>query len=116
MIHLKRAYDKSSRKDGERILVERLWPRGVTKAQAALDLWLKDIAPSAALRKWFSHDPAKWERFKEKYWKELQGNLEPVAQLRCEIRKGDVTFIYAAHDVERNGAVALKEFLQRRKG
>ncbi len=116
MIQLKRAYDKPSRKDGSRILVERLWPRGVTKEGAALDLWLKDVAPSPALRKWFAHDPDKWERFVERYWKELQGRGEALALLRGWIRKGPVTFVYAARDEEHNGAVALKAFLERRKG
>lgn len=116
MIHVKRAYEKPSKKDGSRILVERLWPRGVTKEEAALDLWLKDIAPSPALRKWFAHDPAKWERFVQRYWKELEGNAEAVDLLRAWIRKGAVTFVYAARDEEHNGAIALKAFLEQKKG
>lgn len=116
MIHVKRAYEKPSRQDGLRILVERLWPRGVTKERAAVDLWLKDVAPSPALRKWFAHDPDKWGRFVERYWKELESHGEAVALLRRHIRKGTVTFVYAARDEEHNGAVALKAFLERRQG
>ena len=115
MIHLKRAYEKPSGKDGLRILVERLWPRGLTKERAALDVWLKDVAPTPKLRKWFAHDPAKWKQFQQRYWKELQGNPEPIDLLRSHVRKGAVTFVYAARDVEHNGAVALKAFLERQK-
>lgn len=112
MIHLKRAYEASSSSDGERILVERLWPRGVSKERAALDLWLKEVAPSAALRKWFGHDPAKWEQFEKRYWKELEERKEAVDLLRRKAKHGKVTLIYAAHDQEHNGAVALKAFLE----
>jgi uncharacterized protein YeaO (DUF488 family) len=114
MIQSKRAYDRPSRTDGERVLVERLWPRGLTKARAALDLWLKDVAPSTKLRKWFGHDPAKWEQFERRYWKELQGHKEAVDLLRQKARQGTVTLVYAARDEEHNGAVALKRFLERR--
>lgn len=113
MIRLKRAYDKPSRADGERILVERLWPRGVSKEEAALDLWLKDVAPSPALRKWFGHDPARWEGFERRYWKELEGRPDEVALLRRKSKRGRVTLVYAAHDQEHNGALALKAFLER---
>lgn len=113
MIHLKRAYDEASKKDGKRILVERLWPRGVSKDKADLDLWLKDIAPSTELRKWFGHDPERWKEFKERYWKELKKNDEAVKTLRDEIKGGSVTLIYAAHDEEHNGALALKNFLEK---
>lgn len=112
MIHLKRAYETSSRADGKRILVERLWPRGVTKGKAALDLWLKDIAPSPKLRKWFGHDPARWKQFQQRYWKELQKNPDAVEELRSHLTNGTVTLIYAAHDEEHNGALALKQFLE----
>lgn len=115
MIHLKRAYEEPSPTDGERILVERLWPRGVTKARAAVDLWLKDVAPSPELRKWFGHDPARWKQFEQRYWKELQANEEVVGVLRRKVRRGTVTLVYAARDQEHNGAVALKEFLEHRK-
>jgi uncharacterized protein YeaO (DUF488 family) len=112
MIRLKRAYEPASPSDGERVLVERLWPRGISKARAALDLWLKDVAPSPELRKWFGHDPAKWERFEQRYWKELQGSKEAVGLLRRKTDRGTVTLVYAARDVEHNGAVALKQFLE----
>jgi uncharacterized protein YeaO (DUF488 family) len=113
MIRLKRAYEAASAEDGERVLVERLWPRGVTKAKAAIDLWLKDVAPSAALRKWFAHDPAKWTEFERRYGKELECNPEPVAVLRRMSKRGSVTLVYAARDQEHNGALALKAFLER---
>jgi uncharacterized protein YeaO (DUF488 family) len=115
MIRVKRAYEAASPADGERILVERLWPRGITKARAALDLWLKDVAPSPELRKWFGHDPAKWERFEQRYWKELKGPKEAVELLRRKTERGTVTLVYAARDVEHNGAVALRQFLEREK-
>jgi uncharacterized protein YeaO (DUF488 family) len=111
MLRLKRAYEKASADDGQRILVERLWPRGVTKAKAKIDLWMKEIAPSTELRKWFSHDPAKWKEFCRRYWKELRSNPEQVAAMRRLIKEKTVTFIYAAHDEKQNGAVALKAFL-----
>lgn len=111
MIQLKRAYEKPSRDDGERILVERLWPRGLTKERAAVDLWLKEIAPSPELRKWFGHDPAKWPQFQKRYWKELE-EQEAVEQLRQKGRHGTITLVYAARDEEHNGALALKQFLE----
>jgi uncharacterized protein YeaO (DUF488 family) len=114
MIHLKRVYEKASADDGVRILVERLWPRGLTKAKAAVDLWIKDVAPSPALREWFGHDPAKWRQFKQRYWKELKVRKDDVDALRRKARDGKVTFIYAAHDEEHNAALALKEFIERR--
>ena len=114
MIHLKRAYEKSSAEDGVRILVERLWPRGLTKARAAVNLWMKDVAPSQDLRKWFGHDPARWKQFKQRYWKELKNKKDDVDVLRRKAREGKVTFIYAAHDEEHNGALALKEFIEQR--
>jgi len=115
MIQLKRAYEKPSRDDGLRILVERLWPRGLTKQKAALDLWLKDVAPSPKLRKWFGHDPAKWKQFEQRYWKELGARKKAVDFLRSQIQQGTVTLVYAAHDKQHNGALALKAFLQQRK-
>ena len=114
MIHLKRAYEPVSKSDGERILVERLWPRGLTKARAAIDLWLKEVAPSPELRKWFGHDPARWKQFEQRYWKELKDKPEDVALLRSRIREGVITFVYAAKDQEHNGALALKAFLERK--
>ena len=113
MLQLKRAYEKTAPTDGLRILVERLWPRGLTKAGAAIDLWLKDIAPSAALRKWFAHDPAKWKHFQQRYFKELREHPQAVDQLQDKVKRGRVTLIYAARDEQHNGALALKAYLQR---
>lgn len=115
MIKLKRAYEPSSKEDGLRILVERLWPRGVTKQKAKIDLWLKDLAPSAELRLWYAHDPVRWPQFRTRYWAELknQGNL--LALLKYVSDESRVTFVYAASDEKRNSALALKEFLERRK-
>lgn len=115
VIQLKRAYEAAAKSDGLRILVERLWPRGVSKEKAAIDLWLKEIAPSTELRKWFGHDPDKWPEFRKRYWAELRANKELISQLRQKITTGTVTFVFAASDVERNSAVALKEFLERWK-
>ena len=112
-IQIKRVYDESSTDDGVRILVERLWPRGLTKAKAKIDLWLKDVAPSAELRRWFGHDPTKWEQFKKRYWDELRHNQPAVEALREHIKKGAVTFVYAARDEQHNGALALREFIER---
>jgi uncharacterized protein YeaO (DUF488 family) len=114
MLRLKRVYDAPSAADGERVLVERLWPRGLTKARARVDLWLKDVAPSPALRKWFAHDPARWDEFRRRYRKELRGRNEAVELLRRKARKATVTLVYAAKDEEHNGAVALKAFIERR--
>jgi uncharacterized protein YeaO (DUF488 family) len=111
-IHLKRAYDEPSRGDGLRILVERLWPRGLGKVRAAVDVWLKEIAPSAELRRWFGHDPAKWKEFRRPYWAELDANQDAVAELRRRIHEGPVTFVYAARDEKHNSALALKEYLE----
>ena len=112
MIKLKRAYEKPSRDDGSRILVERLWPRGLTKERAAVDLWLKEVAPSPELRKWFGHDPARWEQFQKRYGKELHEQEEAVRLLEEKGRQGTVTLVYAARDEEHNGALALKRFLE----
>jgi uncharacterized protein YeaO (DUF488 family) len=112
MLRLKRAYEKPSRDDGQRVLVERLWPRGLTRARAAVDLWLKEVAPSPELRKWFGHDPSRWKQFEQRYWKELQGHPHAVEQLRQKARKGPVTLVYAARDEQHNGALALKEFVE----
>lgn len=115
MIKLKRAYEKPSHDDGSRILVERLWPRGLTKERAAVDLWLKEVAPSPELRKWFGHDPAKWEQFQKRYWKELEEKEEAVRQLKEKGKQGIVTLVYAARDEEHNGALVLKRFLEGHK-
>jgi uncharacterized protein YeaO (DUF488 family) len=114
MIKLKRVYESPSPKDGLRVLVERLWPRGLTKERAAVDLWLKDVAPSPELRKWFGHDPARWEQFQERYRQELREKQDAVQLLRQKGKEGTVTLVYAARDEDHNGALALKRFLQGR--
>lgn len=115
MIHLKRAYEKPGKKDGLRILVERLWPRGVSKEKAAVGLWLKDVAPSPELRTWFNHDPQKWTEFRKRYWAELGKKGDLLVLLKHRTTEGPVTFVYAAHDEEQNSALLLKEFLEKRK-
>jgi uncharacterized protein YeaO (DUF488 family) len=114
VIRLKRAYEDAATGDGRRVLVERLWPRGVTKEKAALDLWLKDVAPSRDLRTWFGHDPAKWPEFRRRYREELDGREDEVAQLADLSREGTVTFVYGARDEEHNAAVVLKEYVEER--
>jgi uncharacterized protein YeaO (DUF488 family) len=111
-IRLKRAYEPVSPADGKRILVERLWPRGVRKEQVALDEWLKDIAPSQELRRWFAHDPAKWAEFERRYLQELEGNPEQVAYLEQIVSQGPVTFVYAARDEQHNSALILKRYIE----
>src|SRR6202165_3647878 len=115
MIKLKRAYETASSDDGLRILVERLWPRGVSKQKAKIDLWLKDLAPSTELRQWYGHDPARWPQFRKRYWAELKGQGDVPALLKYVTEERTVTFVYAASDEERNSAVAMKEFLERAK-
>lgn len=113
MIRLKRVYDPPDEQDGFRILVERLWPRGLSRQRAHIDLWLKDIAPSPALRVWYSHDVSKWAEFQQRYRAELQQN-PVVASLRDLVKeKRTVTFVYAARDEEHNSAVVLKAFLEK---
>jgi uncharacterized protein YeaO (DUF488 family) len=113
VIKLKRAYEKPSMDDGFRILVERLWPRGVSKKKAAIDLWLKDVAPSAELRKWYVHDPKKWPEFRKRYWAELKHAGKAIKFLKEKRKEGPVTLVFAAADAERNSAVALKAYLER---
>lgn len=115
-IHLKRVYDEPSPDDGLRVLVERLWPRGLSKERAKVDVWLKAIAPTTELRNWFHHDPEKWDEFCEKYHSEMEKNVVAVEELERLIAAGKVTLVYAARDQEHNGAFALKEFLERRRG
>jgi uncharacterized protein YeaO (DUF488 family) len=113
-LQIKRVYDEPSEADGTRILIDRLWPRGVSKAKAKVDLWLKAIAPSTPLRQWFGHDPRKWEEFKTRYEDELNHNSEAVAQLRAHLAQGTVTLVYGAKDQEHNDAVVLQEYLRKR--
>jgi uncharacterized protein YeaO (DUF488 family) len=110
-VKLKRAYDPPTRDDGTRILVDRLWPRGVSKQHAAIDQWMKEIAPSTSLRKWFSHDPARWAEFRRRYAKEVRDQPELLEQLRGLARKGPVTLVYAARDIEHNDAVELRDLI-----
>lgn len=110
-VQLKRAYDSPSAHDGLRILVDRIWPRGVRKAQARIDLWLKDIAPSTALRQWFGHDPARWSEFRRRYRAELKRQPEAVAQLQALARKGRITLVFGARDERHNQAVVLNDLL-----
>jgi uncharacterized protein YeaO (DUF488 family) len=112
-IALKRAYEAASRKDGCRILVERLWPRGVSKQKAKIDLWAKEAAPSSDLRRWFDHDPDKWTEFKRRYAKELAANDEALEPIREQLRAGRVTFVFASRELQFNNAVALKDYLER---
>jgi uncharacterized protein YeaO (DUF488 family) len=111
-IKIKRAYEQPTPEDGTRILVDRLWPRGLTKEKARVDLWLKEIAPSTELRKWFGHDPARWIEFKRRYRAELKQNKDLVAHLKAEVKKGPVTLVYGAKDEQHNDAVALLEALR----
>jgi len=111
MIRIKRIYELPSKDDGLRVLVDRLWPRGVSKEKAKIDLWLKDIGPSDAVRKWFGHKEERWEEFKKRYLKELKDKKELMEQLKTMDKKGVVTLLYAAKDEARNNAVVLKDLL-----
>lgn len=111
-VDIKRVYEAPEEDDGKRILVDRLWPRGMTKEKAHVDLWLKEIAPTTTLRKWFNHDPEKWEEFKIRYLHELKENHEVVSTLKEEIKQGKVTLLYGARDEEHNEALVLKNTLK----
>jgi uncharacterized protein YeaO (DUF488 family) len=110
-IRLKRAYEPPAANDGVRLLVDRIWPRGVRKANAAINQWMKDIAPSTALRKWFGHDPARWEEFRRSYVEELGEHPEQLTRLRTLAREGRITLVYSAHDEQHNDAVVLRGVL-----
>ena len=112
-IQLKRVYEEPSKYDGTRILVDRLWPRGLTKEKARVDLWFKEIAPSTGLRKWFAHDPAKWPEFRARYKAELKRNGSQLALLKQATTRGSTTLLYGAKDTEHNEAVVLNELLNR---
>ena len=112
MIRTKRIYSTPGKDDGFRILVDRLWPRGLRKDEAKVDLWLKDVAPSNELRKWFSHEPLKWPAFKERYRNELKDKSELINLIKAKANEGDITLLYGAKDEEYNNAVALKEYLK----
>jgi uncharacterized protein YeaO (DUF488 family) len=115
MITLKRAYDAASHTDGTRFLVERLWPRGVSKAKLPVDAWLKEVGPSTELRKWFSHDPRKWGQFRRRYFRELDSRREAWQPIVLAARRGRVTLVYSSHDTQHNNAVALQEYLRRKR-
>jgi len=110
-VAIKRVYEPASGEDGRRILIDRLWPRGLSKEQAHVDLWLKEIAPSAGLRKWFAHDPAKWDEFRRRYRAEIDANGEALRALKEAIGKGPATLVYGARDEEHNDAVVLRDLL-----
>lgn len=112
-VKIKRVYEESTDNDGQRILIDRLWPRGLTKEKAKIDLWLKDIAPSTELRAWFGHDPKKWVEFQRRYQKELESNEVAVAKLRKELESGPATLVFGAKDEIHNDAVVLKAYLER---
>lgn len=111
-ILLKRVYEKPAAGDGKHILVERLWPRGLKKEEAKIDEWLKDIGPSAELRKWYSHDPAKWVEFKKRYWTELESKKETVSKLAKDSGESKVTFLFGSREQKLNSAAALKEYIE----
>ena len=112
MIKLKRVYDPAASTDGKRFLVERLWPRGVRKADLKMDAWLKDAAPSTALRQWFGHEPGKWKEFQRRYFLELKVNAAVIEPVLEAAHDGSVTLLYRSHDQEHNNAVALKRYLE----
>ena len=113
MIRVKRVYDPPARSDGTRVLVDRLWPRGLSKAKAAIDLWLKDIAPSTKLRLWYAHEEKKWPEFRRRYAAELNDHKEATKDLRARAKRGTLTLLFSSRELERNNAVALKKYLER---
>ncbi|HEU4804412.1 MAG TPA: DUF488 domain-containing protein [Nitrobacter sp.] len=115
-INVKRAYEPPATGDGTRILVDRLWPRGLSKADAAIDRWIKDIAPGTELRKWFGHDPARWQEFRQRYADEIHGHPEQLDELRACARSGRITLVFSAHDEAHNNAVVLRDVLLGRIG
>lgn len=111
VLHVKRVYESAGDGDGKRILVDRLWPRGLSKAEARVDVWLKEVAPSPALRRWFGHDPEKWNEFRHRYRDELEKNAA-VAELKKAIGTSTATLLYGARDTEHNNAVVLKDYIE----
>lgn len=116
MIQVKRVYELASPRDGKRFLVERLWPRGMKKEKLKMDGWLKEVAPSDELRRWFAHDPAKWAEFQRRYRAELRSHSAALQPLRDAARRGSVTLLYSAHDLEHNNAIVLKSYLEKQAG
>lgn len=114
-VQVKRAYEEGASSDGRRFLVDGIWPRGIPRDELRIEAWLKGLAPSSTLRKWFGHDPAKWDEFKRRYWTELDGGPEGLDTLRAALTdEGMVTLVYGARDTNHNNAVALKEYLEQR--
>lgn len=113
MLKIKRVYEAPADDDGYRVLIDRLWPRGLSKETARIDLWLKELAPSTELRKWFAHDPEKWDAFRERYFAELESQDEVLDALRAQMRRGRVTLLYGAKDEQHNNAVALQIYLKK---
>lgn len=114
IIRIKRVYEPREDRDGYRILVDRLWPRGVAKTEASWDEWLKELAPSEELRKWYGHDPIKWGEFKRRYFEELKSKQEELRRMRTAVESHQtVTLIFAAKDIDRSNAAALREFLEK---
>ncbi len=116
ILRVKRVYEEARDEDGLRVLVDRLWPRGLRKDRADVDLWLREAAPSDALRKWYGHDPSRWEEFKRRYFAELEGKGDVVDQIVRRLDEGAVTLLFSTRELEKNNAVALKEYLERRAG
>ena len=116
MLRIKRTYEPRTRGDGRRILVERLWPRGMKKEALQVHAWIKEVAPSTQLRKWFGHRPERWREFRRRYKKELRANAAAWSPILDASKRGTVTLLYSAHDLEHNGAVVLREFLMERSG
>lgn len=113
MIRIKRVYDRPAATDGERFLVDQLWPRGLTKAKVKAKSWFKEVAPSTELRQWYNHDPAKWKEFQRRYFKDLDGKPEAWQPLLAAAREGDITLVFSSRETELNNAVALKEYLEK---
>ena len=111
-IRTKRVYESPSRSDGRRVLIDRLWPRGLSKDVARVDFWAKSIAPSTDLRRWYTHDPAKWEEFRRRYFEELDANEEGLAELREHLGSGNATLLFASKETRLNNATALREYLE----
>src|SRR4051812_46330772 len=114
-IKTKRVYEPAAKEDGTRFLVDRLWPRGLSKADARVDHWFKDVAPSNELRRWFGHDPAKWPEFRRRYFGELEGKAESIARIKEAAKQGRVTLLYGARDTDHNNAIVLLEYLVGKK-
>lgn len=113
-IRIKRIYEPASDEDGQRILVDRLWPRGISKEKAEIVFWARELAPSTELRRWYSHDPGKWEEFKSRYFKELEARSQKVKELLEYVRRGPVTFLYSSTEPRINNAAALKQYVEAR--